>query len=314
MERGPNEEVYNAIRIFISAVQHERGPRKPKVQQNTNPQMQHPPVSSAIQHLAMTDAKMIPNTNIHFPPGIFAPSPHHLKTLTLPPPPPPVPNSPTQHVEGLPPPLFHPQALPPPPGLLHILMSAEKCQNVVKRLDEIIWSSKMQQSDGTTEATTLGLNTGLTLQQPNPSLALPLAPTWEMLQETTARLLFMAVRWVRCLAPFQTLSKHDQLLLLQESWKELFLLHLAQWSVPWDLSALLGCTQARDRLPSDIHTATEIKTIQLYHSHPKFNLPSIRPQQNNFTINKKTIESIDDGQDKSVDADDLWTGTTGIVG
>lgn len=73
----------------------------------------------------------------------------------------------------------------------------------------------------------------------------------------------MAVRWVRCLAPFQTLSKHDQLLLLQESWKELFLLHLAQWSVPWDLSALLGCPQARERLPADIHTATEIKTIQV---------------------------------------------------
>lgn len=74
----------------------------------------------------------------------------------------------------------------------------------------------------------------------------------------------MAVRWVRCLAPFQTLSKHDQLLLLQESWKELFLLHLAQWSVPWDLSTLLGCPQARERLPADIHTATEIKTIQVH--------------------------------------------------
>lgn len=40
-------------------------------------------------------------------------------------------------------------------------------------------------------------------------------PTWEVLQETTARLLFMAVRWVRCLVPFQTLSKTDQQLLLQ---------------------------------------------------------------------------------------------------
>ncbi|GJQ82917.1 hypothetical protein Trydic_g5920 [Trypoxylus dichotomus] len=236
------------------AVQHERGPRKPKIQQGSG-QVHHPPVSSAMQHLAMPDTKLIPSANMHFPPGIFAPSPHHLKTLSLPPPPPPVPGSPTSHVEGLPPPLFHPQALPPPPGLLHILMSAEKCQ-------EIIWSNKMQQTDASVEATALGLSTGLSLQQPSPSLALPLAPTWEMLQETTARLLFMAVRWVRCLAPFQTLSKHDQLLLLQESWKELFLLHLAQWSVPWDLSALLGCTQARDRLPSDIHTATEIKTIQ----------------------------------------------------
>lgn len=33
---------------------------------------------------------------------------------------------------------------------------------------------------------------------------------YDYFQETTARLLFMAVRWVRCLAPFQTLSKRDQ--------------------------------------------------------------------------------------------------------
>lgn len=28
-------------------------------------------------------------------------------------------------------------------------------------------------------------------------------------------------------------------MLLRESWKELFLLHLAQWSLPWDLTNLL---------------------------------------------------------------------------
>lgn len=53
-----------------------------------------------------------------------------------------------------------------------------------------------------------------------------------------------------------------QLLLLQESWKELFLLYLAQWSIPWDLSALLSSSKARDRLPQDEITANEIKTIQ----------------------------------------------------
>lgn len=73
----------------------------------------------------------------------------------------------------------------------------------------------------------------------------------------------MAVRWVRCLAPFQTLSKNDQILLLQESWKDLFLMHLAQWSVPWDLSALMSCPQARERVPTDLHTAIELKTIQV---------------------------------------------------
>lgn len=53
-----------------------------------------------------------------------------------------------------------------------------------------------------------------------------------------------------------------QLLLLQESWKELFLLYLAQWSIPWDLSTLLNSSKARDRLPQDEITANEIKTIQ----------------------------------------------------
>ncbi|XP_041779894.1 nuclear receptor subfamily 2 group E member 1-like isoform X2 [Anopheles merus] len=87
-------------------------------------------------------------------------------------------------------------------------------------------------------------------------------PTWEILQETTARLLFMSVRWVRCLIPFQTLSKNDQHLLLQESWKELFLLNFAQWSVPWDLSGLLDSPQVRDRLPPDAATQLEMKTMQ----------------------------------------------------
>lgn len=81
-------------------------------------------------------------------------------------------------------------------------------------------------------------------------------------QETTARLLFMAVRWVRCLVPFQTLSKSDQQLLLQESWKELFLLNFAQWSVPWDLSDKFESPQAKERIPDDQITCAEIKTIQ----------------------------------------------------
>jgi nuclear receptor subfamily 2 group A len=84
-----------------------------------------------------------------------------------------------------------------------------------------------------------------------------------LLQETSARLLFMAVRWVRWLAPFQTLSRADQLLLLQESWKELFLLYLAQWSAPWDIDAVLTQRLARHRLTDDLLINTEVKTIQV---------------------------------------------------
>lgn len=72
----------------------------------------------------------------------------------------------------------------------------------------------------------------------------------------------MAVRWVRCLVPFQTLSKTDQQLLLQESWKELFLLNFAQWSVPWDLASLFDSPQVRERIPDDSTTTMEMKTVQ----------------------------------------------------
>ena len=88
----------------------------------------------------------------------------------------------------------------------------------------------------------------------------------------------MAVRWAKCLAPFQTLSQADQVmmvllinyltnmmflsqvLLLQECWKDLFLLHLCQWSVAWDIGHLLtargaGLSPGTDR---EIRTILEI--------------------------------------------------------
>lgn len=81
----------------------------------------------------------------------------------------------------------------------------------------------------------------------------------------------MAVRWVRWLAPFQTLSRPDQLLLMQESWKELFLLYLAQWSTPWDLGAILTQRLARNRLADDLLLSTEVKTMQVnYNRYRRF--------------------------------------------
>lgn len=48
---------------------------------------------------------------------------------------------------------------------------------------------------------------------------------------------------------------------MQESWKELFLLHLSVWAVPWDLGTLLDSPSARDRVPQDALTVSELKTI-----------------------------------------------------
>ena len=61
----------------------------------------------------------------------------------------------------------------------------------------------------------------------------------------------------------------DQLLLLQESWKDLFLLHLSQWAVPWDLSNLLNNRQNSLRTNGHILSIEEevvdmeIKTMQV---------------------------------------------------
>lgn len=52
--------------------------------------------------------------------------------------------------------------------------------------------------------------------------------------ETSARVLFMGVKWVKSLPSFTCLSVRDQLILLEESWAELFILSAIQWSMPLD--------------------------------------------------------------------------------
>ncbi|KNC32474.1 hypothetical protein FF38_00497 [Lucilia cuprina] len=127
-------------------------------------------------------------------------------------------------------------------GFIELLLSPDKCQEIIQYQvhNSILFPPLPQQL--------IGLDSRLL--------------SWEMLQETTARLLFMAVRWVKCLMPFQTLSRSDQILLLQESWKEIFLLNLAQWITPLDLAPIFESPMIKERLPQDDITETEIKTIQ----------------------------------------------------
>ena len=57
--------------------------------------------------------------------------------------------------------------------------------------------------------------------------------------------------------------------MLQESWKDLFILHLSQWAIPWDLSDLLMNRQTQLRkegniLPSEDEIIDmEIKSMQV---------------------------------------------------
>ena len=51
-----------------------------------------------------------------------------------------------------------------------------------------------------------------------------------------------------------------QVLLLEESWKDLFLLQLAQWYLPFDLSSLLDSAHAQSRL--GVGSSADVRTIQ----------------------------------------------------
>uniref|UniRef100_A0A336LLQ1 CSON011497 protein n=1 Tax=Culicoides sonorensis TaxID=179676 RepID=A0A336LLQ1_CULSO len=59
----------------------------------------------------------------------------------------------------------------------------------------------------------------------------------ETIYETSARLLFMAVKWAKNLPSFASLAFRDQIILLEESWAELFLLNAIQWSMPLEVSS-----------------------------------------------------------------------------
>lgn len=57
--------------------------------------------------------------------------------------------------------------------------------------------------------------------------------------EAAARLLFLNVKWTKSIVSFESLSLPDRLLLIEESWTELFVLGVAQYIYPIDLNAIL---------------------------------------------------------------------------
>ncbi len=59
----------------------------------------------------------------------------------------------------------------------------------------------------------------------------------ESINELAARLLFMNVKWAQNVPAFTSLPYRDQMLLLAESWRELFVLSSAQFGLPVELSS-----------------------------------------------------------------------------
>lgn len=75
--------------------------------------------------------------------------------------------------------------------------------------------------------------TGALTSEPN-LLELPISHGPENIYESAAKLLFLTVKWARSIPSFLQLSFHDQSVLLEESWSDLFVLSAAQWTLPID--------------------------------------------------------------------------------
>ncbi|XP_059485557.1 nuclear receptor subfamily 2 group E member 1 [Neocloeon triangulifer] len=89
----------------------------------------------------------------------------------------------------------------------------------------------------------------------------------EAVCEVAARLLFMNVKWARSLPAFTSLSLKDQLLLLEQSWRELFVLGAVQFSLPLEpmheAAAALGVTAA---LQVFIDTQNKFRIVGVDHN------------------------------------------------
>ncbi|XP_060566864.1 photoreceptor-specific nuclear receptor-like [Ruditapes philippinarum] len=82
----------------------------------------------------------------------------------------------------------------------------------------------------------------------------------ETMYECSARLLFMAVRWAKNLPSFANLPFRDQVILLEETWGELFLLCSIQWSMPMEACPLLGNLEHNQSKSGSL--AADIRALQ----------------------------------------------------
>ncbi|CAG9789000.1 unnamed protein product [Diatraea saccharalis] len=85
------------------------------------------------------------------------------------------------------------------------------------------------------------------LDIPSPPMSAPLITPSEpeAICESAARILFMNVKWAKNVPAFATLSLSDRLLLLVESWRDLFVLGTAQFLYPVDLKILYDSSNTR---------------------------------------------------------------------
>ncbi|KAG8256963.1 hypothetical protein J6590_059195 [Homalodisca vitripennis] len=89
----------------------------------------------------------------------------------------------------------------------------------------------------------------------------------ESVSEYAARILFMTVTWIKSVPAFTYLALKDQLLLLEESWRELFVLGAGEYFPPLDLTSLLGDSMETEDLVHEVkvfqETVVKLRHLQL---------------------------------------------------
>ncbi|CAI9717406.1 photoreceptor-specific nuclear receptor-like isoform X1 [Octopus vulgaris] len=100
-------------------------------------------------------------------------------------------------------------------------------------------------------------------QQPTYPEAASLYPSQqETINECSARLLFMAVKWAKNLPSFANLPFRDQVILLEEAWTELFLLCAIQWSLPLETSPLFVVSDPSQIVNGKTSTIADVRILQ----------------------------------------------------
>lgn len=115
-----------------------------------------------------------------------------------------------------------------------------------------------------------GAIAGTVLRQPTPKYPHELAMAThfcnpETVCEAAARILFMSVKWAKNVPAFVNLPFRDQVTLLEEGWRELFVLGAAQFQMPIDAVPLLAAAGiSGDQSPTEkaVSIMAEIRALQ----------------------------------------------------
>ena len=89
--------------------------------------------------------------------------------------------------------------------------------------------------------------------------------TPEAICESAARLLFISVKWARNIPSFANLPFRDQVILLEEGWRELFIMGAVQWNMPLEVAPLLAAAGMHvDNTPAEkiVATMADIRLLQ----------------------------------------------------